>query len=198
MPKPIEKAAKHLAEFEKAKSLDELQDAVEATEAVELPEPPAAAERLQARQETARMWLTVIAAIETNLDPKFDPKDVPSVSVIPPPSGGVQFPGGIDPKAIPDPAARAEYEAALKKNRDKADRYRFQTRLLRLDARATAGVERFSKSCYTSSLPDQKEVGEILSQAKLSEPRKRALAALFSGRTGPQSAPEGPGSGLES
>lgn len=175
----IEKANRELAQFAKSKELDHLQGAIEAMEGVDFSGSQKGSARIQARQETTKTWLSIVAAIDRQLDPHFDPNDVPAANIIPPKSGRVQLPSGVDPQAIPDPAVRAEYEAALEKNKEKAEQYLVQTRLRRMDLRVSSDVNRFFGSCYTSSPIDQREIEDILQKAALSTSRKQRIRVLF-------------------
>jgi hypothetical protein len=175
MENQIQQVAAALAEFEKTKSLERLESAIQTLDGLDLPQPSDTA----ARQRAGRLWLAVLEAIDRNLDPKFDPKDVPAANVVPPTFKGITYPSGVDPTAIPDPAARAEYEAALNKNKEKADRYRFQNKLRRLDSRATAAAQTFFKRFYTTSAADQKEFDELLEKARPSPARAQKLKAIF-------------------
>jgi hypothetical protein len=65
-------------------------------------------------------WKRLIDAI----DPAWDPNDLPSINVPTPLASGQ--PSGVVPEAIKDPKLRAEYEAAIEKNRQKAERYNEQ------------------------------------------------------------------------
>jgi len=62
-------------------------------------------------------WKRLIDAI----DPNWDPNDKAVRNVAPPIETGL--PSGVVPEAIKDPKLRAEYEAAIDKNRQKAERY---------------------------------------------------------------------------
>jgi len=175
----IEQATNRLTEFEETKDADQLQSAVAAMEGVDLSTFGRSSERMEIRQQALRTWLKILATIDSKLNPNFDPEDVPEANIMPPRSGGVRFPAGVDPKAIKDPAARAEYEAALKKNHDKAELYRLQTKLRRLDPRASSDVERFLKLYYTSTEADQREFDQLLDREALSASRRRKLKTLF-------------------
>jgi len=175
----IDQATAKLSEFEKAKSIDQLQQAVEAMERVLHPGAATATGVAAARQQQARMWLRLLAAMEQSLDPKFDPDDVPEVKAIPPLSReGEQLHAMADARAIRDPAARAQHEKILKTNREKAERYRFQTRLRRIEPHIWADVEGYFGRFYTSSRADRKEVDGLLKSVTLSAARKEKLRAI--------------------
>lgn len=168
-----------VAEFEKEKEPAKLQEAADLLVEVDLAKESDGLKRLALRRETLQAWLTALAAIDNHLDPRFDPKDQPSVSAPPPPSGGVQYPPGVDPAKIADPRARQEYEAAIKANREKAERYRLQTLLRRLDEKLTPKVERFIRLSYTTVAGDQRELNETVK--KLIANPQRASSLLKAG-----------------
>ncbi len=88
------------------------------------------------------LWLRALRAIDRVLEPDWDPSEVPSTSVIPPPSGGVSLPSGVAPPADEDPQARAAYEKARADAAEAAERYAFQLDVHRADERAVAGLAR--------------------------------------------------------
>jgi hypothetical protein len=131
------------------------------------------------RKFVVEQWLRVLAALDRHLDPSWNPQDVPQVSLTPPPAGGVTFPSGVDPAAIPDPAARREYEQALQEARNKADAYRFQLELRRADERAMAGLARFLADSYRDAETSRDELGPILAGASPGTPRHARLEAAM-------------------
>jgi len=153
------RAAAQLAEFEKEKVPEKLQAAADQLAEVDLSKESEGLKRLALRRETLQLWLTLLAQIDGNLDPTFNPNDMPAVNVVPPPSAGAQYPPGIDPSAIADPQARRQYEAAIKQNRDKA--------------------ERFIRLSYTSVAGDQRELGDTVK--KLISNPQRASALVRAG-----------------
>jgi hypothetical protein len=177
MIKKTEWAAQYLTSFAKTKAVESLLDAIEKLEdigASELPPSPAAQ---QTRREVLEAWLQVIAAIDGSLDPAFDPANVPAGNLIPPPSGGgIGYPAGVDPKAIADPQARAAYEAALTKNREKAESYNLQTHLRLFDSQASKDVDRFVASYYHSTVPgDRGEIDQACDAVSLSKARRARI-----------------------
>ncbi|HEY7393090.1 MAG TPA: hypothetical protein VH640_31510 [Bryobacteraceae bacterium] len=157
-----------------------LQNAVESMESVSIG--GNGPERIEARQQALTMWFTILAAIDKELDPNFNPDDAPPESVRPRSSGAAVYPSGIDPNSIPDPEVRAEYEAALEENERKVERYRLQIRLRRIDPRATSDVERSLIRHYTTSAVDQDELDGLIKSAKLSGARQKQLKVLFQNR----------------
>jgi hypothetical protein len=118
-------------------------------------------------------WLKLLEALDRHIDVTWDPMDVPVVSLTPPPSGGVTYPSGVSPAAIHDPAARGEYEQTVREARHKADTYRFQLELHRIDERSMAEFARFLAYSYTESKASRDELGPLLSS--LSESQRARL-----------------------
>lgn len=174
------RAAALLAEFEKEKDTEKLQAAADLLVEVDLSKEAEGLKRLALRREALQLWLKLLAGIDKNLDPRFDPNDRPMVSVEPPPTGGVQYPPGVDPSVIADPPARQQYEAAIKQNRDKAANYRLQTKLRRLDEKLTPKVERFIRLSYTTVPGEQRELNDTVN--KLIPNPQRASALVRAGR----------------
>jgi hypothetical protein len=162
MSETTARAAAQLAEFEQKKEPVCLQTAADLLEGVDLTQEKEAMKRLALRRETLETWLALLALIDKNLDPAFNPQDVPSTSVMPPRVGNVAYPPGVDPKSISDPQARKQYEAAIKKNQQHAEQYRLQTLLRRLDESAMPKVERFIRLSYTTVPGDQRELTETV------------------------------------
>jgi hypothetical protein len=169
------RAAAQLAEFEQKKEPLCLQAASDLLEGIDLAKETDAMKRLVLRRETLETWLALVALIDKNLDPNFNPKDLPSVSVIPPRSGNVALPPGADPKLISDPQARQQYEAALKKNKEHAESYRVQTWLRRFDQSISPKVEHFIRMSYTTVPGDQREVSETIKKLVKNPQRAAAL-----------------------
>jgi hypothetical protein len=98
----------------------------------------------------------LVDRIDRRLDPKFDPNDVPALNVQPPEtSDGTLYPPGADPKLIDDPAKRAAYEKETAANNAKVVHFQEQSKLRRVNARATVLVERFLRASYTSDIEDR-------------------------------------------
>jgi hypothetical protein len=169
------RAAAQLAEFEQKKEPLCLQEAADLLEGIDLAREADAMKRLVLRRETLETWLALVALIDENLDPDFDPQDLPSVGVDPPRSGNVAYPPGADPKLIADPQARRQYEAALEKNKEHAEQYRIQTWLRRFDQSFSPKVERFIRTSYTAVPGDRREVLETVNELIKNPRRASAL-----------------------
>jgi hypothetical protein len=162
MSETTARAAAKLAEFEQKKEPLCLQEAADLLEGIDLAKEADAMKRLVLRRETLETWLALVALIDKNLDPNFNAQDLPSVSVAPPLVGNTAYPPGVDPKAVSNPQARQQYEAALKKNKEHAEQYRIQTWLKRFDESMSPKVERFVRMSYTTVPGDQREVSETV------------------------------------
>lgn len=169
-----------LAEFEKQKNPDRLEGAGDRLQQIVLADQPDLDERRALRREALLTWLALVATIDASLDPRFDPDDLPSLRVEPPRSNGVQFPPGVDPSVITDPAARREYERLIAENDQKTESYNRQIKLRRLDARLTPRLATFIRSAYSSINPDdQREVVECIRTAGLTPKRADSLRGLI-------------------
>jgi hypothetical protein len=132
MTNPVTQAENLLAEFEATKSIDKLEAAYVATGNIPEPGVDKTVPRVVARREKAIMLFNLLAVIDQDIDANFDvnnPSNWAAVSLSPPGPGGMRYPSGVDPNDIKEPEIRAQYEAALKQNEEKAVRELFQTRL---------------------------------------------------------------------
>lgn len=93
--------------------------------------------QLQTLDEKAKveLWLAVRAYFEKQIDPKFDPADVPSLNIAP--KNGLS---GVAPDSVADPVEREAYIKAIAENQNKAKTYLLQKQLrkalLRMDRHA--------------------------------------------------------------
>jgi hypothetical protein len=172
---------KHLAEaqarsmeFVDTREPERLREAFLALEEVHPAEELDPGLRAQVRSAALAVWLELLALLDRSLDPGFDPSDVPPKRVEPPPlPGGVQLPPGAEPGRIPDPAARAEYEQAIAANRARAEHYRQQIHLRRLDERMPPRVDAFITGSYLATPRDQAELRAAIDR-KIQDPRRKA------------------------
>ncbi len=178
MLEKIDTARSQLEEFEKTKDVTNLENAIRAAEQIDISKLTEVQKEAQLRHRTVKLWLGILAAIDRSLDPKFDPNDLPEESITPPPSGAIEYPSAIDPSAIRDPVVRAQYEKALKENSQKAEHYRLQTKLRRLNPHATVDVDRFLTNYYTDSAADHADLESLLGELKLSSWRRQHLRSL--------------------
>jgi len=133
------------------------------------------------RRKSLEMWLGLVEILDRFLDPNFDPKDVPEMTVQPPPGrDGVALPPGADPAKIDDPRARADYDKAIAANRANAERYRLQSDLRRVNERVTQLADAFIRSSYTSTKRDQEELRATIDKTIKNPTRKAELQRLLS------------------
>jgi hypothetical protein len=177
MSTEMETAILELAAFDETKEVNHLDNAIRATESIDVTKLAGNLREGDPRQRTAIQWFQVLVAIDQNLDPNFDENDPPEESIIPPAWGGIEYPSSADPKSIKDPATRAEYERMRKENSIKAARFRLQTRLRRLKSRATTDAGRFLIQYYTYSAKEQAELVKLL--AKLPPARQKHFMGLY-------------------
>jgi hypothetical protein len=152
------KAAARIHAFQTRREAELLEEAADFLQAVVVsdglyPEP-----RRKLRAEVLELWLRLFNAIDTTLDPHFNPDDVPYVAVMPPPDGDTRYPPGVDPAMIKDPAARTEYEHRIAQNRQKAEIYSLQIKLRRLDQRLQPRLESFVQATYDKNDGDRREL----------------------------------------
>lgn len=178
--KHLEEVRKRTQEFETELESERLREAYMALENVNLAAEQDPLARARTRSSVLVSWLHILRILDNGIDPTFDPHDVPLLLVQPPPlPGGIVLRPGADPAKIPDPATRAQYEKAIADNRAKADRYRLQIELRRLDERVTPRVEAFIHDSYTASRRDQEELKLAIDQSLTLPARKAALSKLL-------------------
>ena len=162
-----------LKEFHKRKSLDPLRSAVALAQGIQ-PRPGASvAERRKLRDSRLVEMLTILDAIDVELDRTFDPSDTPSSSVTPPVVNGVVLDSGIDPKHVKDPQVRAAYEQAIAKNNEKARKYAFQKGLQQIDNDVTREVHRMLSDPYNAPEQTRHTTRETISRL-IKDPQRRA------------------------
>jgi len=167
--------ASMLTEFEKTKELPLIENAIREMNHLKQPVAATATERFRHRKDRMQMWLKLAVVIEKNLDPTFGRKDMPMENV--PTPIGVPGVAGMDPKFIKDPALRAEYETALKKNEEKAKKSLFQGRLRRLQGHVALYIGHYAANNYRSYGEDRKEVEDLLKASGLSETQRQGVHA---------------------
>ena len=92
------------------------------------------------RRNRTELWLGAWNRLHNALDPNWDPDDQPLRNVSPPAATGL--PSGVAPTAIKDAALRAEYEAAIARNREKAEHHLQQSTRRKLRKQFVRHAER--------------------------------------------------------
>src|SRR4051812_6144245 len=132
MTNQINEATRLLTEFNHDKSIDHLEKAFRAVERISPPGSDTTVPPAIARRDLAKMWLILLATLDQNRDPSYDPypynptNAIALNSIAPPGRGGLRYPSGVAPRDIKEPEIREQYEAALKQNEEKAARVNFQ------------------------------------------------------------------------
>lgn len=101
-------------------------------------------------------WKRLLDAI----DPKWNPKDMPLRNVPAPVGAGLD--AGGSPGNIRDPKLRAEYEAAIESNKQKAEIYTKQASLRRQLKEFAAHAEGYIVGAYSRPPLDSKEIDQLL------------------------------------
>lgn len=94
-----------------------------------------------------------------------------------PPPAETHLPPGIAPEAIEDPALRAEYEAALRANSERARKAIDHRRLADTTERVMKGVSEFVSYAFCRTDADVAELEQLVSEYVTVEAHKRALLA---------------------
>jgi hypothetical protein len=111
------------------------------------------------RREKTELWLHAWRRLEKEFDPTFDVNDrksLPAMRVTPPFATGL--PAGTPPSAIKDPKLRAQYEAAIADNNNKAERVNRQLPLHAHGPSFKARAERWLIQAYSQQ---PRRVGEL-------------------------------------
>jgi len=171
-----QRVAEKFASFEKKQDVELVYQALDMVEGAERDAPAADA---GAGEPVIAHRLRFLAALDRNIDPHWDPKNLPVHGVPLPSEHRVVFPSGeVDPATIPDPVQRAEYVKALKANRDYASHYDVQFQLRRIDERATRDLQRLIAEKYAGSERRQ-QFEDLLAASPVSESRKERLRAFM-------------------
>ena len=177
--KHLKEAQKKVKEFETKKESERLREAYISLENVYLPQEYDAATRTRLRRDSLMLWLEMIRLLDENIDVEFNSDDVPKTVIQPPPSAnGAVYSPGADPSKIDNPTDRAEYEKAIAANRAKAENYRLQTHLRRLNEQIPPRAETFIRDSYIDSADDQKEVKNAIDTIIEKPERKADLMKL--------------------
>lgn len=178
----INQATGLLDEFKQTKSVITLEKAVRSVEKIPRPGTDKAIPQSTARQELAKVWFGLLATIDQNIDESLDVNDPmkwPPLHPIPEGPEGSKYHSGVYPKDIKEPAVRAQYEAALKKNHEKRMQLNFQIDLRNIRDHVVFDVESFVRTYFTSSKEDQTELGNLIRETKLSQDRAKQLKTVL-------------------
>ena len=176
MSQQYDQATQQLAVFKKTHDVPSLSTAISLASTMPgtvLPAPPVG--RPPAKDKLS-LWFAIFDAMDAEIDPDFNPDNVPELTVAPPPQAG---PAGMDPSNIKDPAVRKAYEEALAANDVKNQRFRYQYALLQEDLNAEAEVEKFITRELAHHTAELEFLRTRLALAKLQPQRQAKLQALL-------------------
>lgn len=112
-----------------------------------------------------RAWQRLLAAI----DPAWDPNEVMYLHPNTIPRGVSSWAGGMDPKAIEDPLARAEYEAVLEAHRQKLEKQSEQFRLRDWLKQYPKSIETYMINVYSRPPYDSEELKQMLDASDMDQ-----------------------------
>lgn len=138
-----------------------------------LPNPPKGEDFAQRRKKEVDIHLHAWKRLIDSIDPKWDPCDLPLLNVSPPPSSGL--PSGVSPEAIKDPKIRAEYENAIEKNRQKAERHLEQYTLRKWLNRFPKRAEIYIVDAHSKPPFNLEELKQYLDKYKINEKTKTRI-----------------------
>lgn len=124
------------------------------------------------RSQKARLWCRALQRMDGEIDKNWDAKDLPWGNIAPPEATGL--PSGVAPEAVKDKKLRAEYEAAIEQNRKKADRYRQQSTLRKLEGWFPQKAEKYLISAYSKPPHNLPELERYLAEYMPNRERSRA------------------------
>ena len=129
------------------------------------------------RNEDVEIRLHTWKRLTDAIDPNWDPNDLPRSNVCPPPGTG--NPCGVAPEAIKDPNLRAEYEKAIERNRQKAEKYGEQYGLRQWLRSFPKRAEKYIILAYSREPHDLAELESYLNKYLSDEKTKtRIIAAV--------------------
>jgi len=168
----VASALASIAQFDRTHGVPDLEAALQHLELAS-----AGAQRTGDREKILAGYLKLFGAIDRGT-PQLPPGELPAVNVVPPKVKGVAYPSGVDPAAIPDPAARARYEQEIRANDVLSDRYIAAMSLRRLNGRALNLFSAFAKNAYGKSSADRSGLRRQIEQSDLTTARKSKLLKL--------------------
>lgn len=118
--------------------------------------------------------------MEQDIKPDFNFADKPTINVVPPVVPGQGVFSGMDPMGIKDSRLRAEYQAAIEKNRVKAEEYNLQFSLRQRKPSFIDEAEAFMLSALKTDPGIEGAVISNLSLVRDNEARERVLAKVRS------------------
>jgi hypothetical protein len=141
------------------------------------PRAPKGQEWANRRKQDVEVRFHVLRRLIDVIDPDWDPNDKPLLNVSPP--YGTTISAGASPEHIKDPKLRADYEAAIEKNKQKAERYLEQSRLRKWLKRFPKNAEEYMVDAYSKPPFNLEELQQYLKKYAIEEKtRARILDAV--------------------
>jgi hypothetical protein len=137
------------------------------------PNSPKGEDFAQRRRKDIEVRLHAWRRLVDSIDPNWDPNDLPYLNV--PLPDGVSGVSGMNPKNIKDQTQRAEYEAAIEKNRQKAERYNEQYMLRGWLKRYPKRAEEYIILAYSEPPFNMEELKQYLEKYKIDEKTKARI-----------------------
>jgi hypothetical protein len=126
------------------------------------------------RREFASRWLAVLGRLERELDPKFNPADMPLLNVSVPGDG---LRAGAAAEHVQDRRRRQRYARAVSENQAHAERYARQVEVRRLLSRYRPVAQRFLVASYAQAPDRAPELNELLAQHPVAQDWADAVRA---------------------
>ena len=129
-----------------------------------------------------RLLVRFRGLMDQEIDPKFDPEDVPQINVAPP---SLKYESGIAPDAIEEDDIRAAYVTALAKNEAKRQMHHRQTGLRKLAhvaERDLAGLQ----NLRLDPVKDRQEIEQVLNRELADQTLRKRLHELIFPPRSPQ------------
>jgi hypothetical protein len=137
---------------------------------------------LAVRDKKLQRILSIFNHIDAKRDPRWDPKDLPQLTTVPPFESGIM--PGAAPESVRDPAARAAYEKQIAADDAKAKVYGFQSKLNDAQQECTEMFEDHVTQQYPKS--SERELATVIDSTVLSKVLAAALkvrvSAIFADR----------------
>jgi type III secretory pathway component EscV len=167
LPTPIDQARQQLKEYERTKSTNDLESAIRTLYQVASLHVGKISEQFPTNKEQARMWLELLAAIERNQDPKFDPND-PQCRVS----------RSFNPRPDRDSAAN---EKAWEEHKKKSKWAYLQIKLRNVEREIASRLDLLVLNRYKARPEDQTELDQLLRESGVSASRQEKVKEIVEG-----------------
>lgn len=124
------------------------------------------------RRARTEQWLRAVQRLDNETQKDFNFADLPQVNIAPPVTN---LPSGIAPEAIEDPVMRKVYEAAIERNRLKAETFARQWDLRDLRNRYWPIGVRYIARAYSRPPLDEAELQQLLNEHLSDEGSKTGI-----------------------